>query len=243
MEAEELDRLFRARLAELEQVPDFVWDDSATWGKIGPKVKKGWGKFWTWGVMSTIVLLGILVWFVKPRESSVPKAEKVLMEEAALLPFKKSDTLVKLVKKPLASTRNLPHNLTVSPQDTFLQVPDTAFKTPRSLAFTSKSKAYKLVEPKLNLVRFGKWRTLNDWDMNTVPQKNTKLYLPQTPVLRLHIGNTLNLSNALKLFETVQDQGYSFRYSYQYSPNPFANRSIPFQKQDSRVIYINDYDK
>lgn len=242
MEAKELDSIFRTKLDELEQVPDLVWDNHTAWNKIGPKVKTGWGKFWTWGIISTVVFIGGLVCFINPVKIVAPKTAKVI-NEVSVLPSKKVDTLVKLDEKPLLPKERLLKNITAPSQNISVEVLDTVSKPKRFGAFGKKAKEYWLIEPRLHLKRSGKGLPLSHWFLVKGPKSPIGFYMPQTPVLRLQIGNALNLSNAFKLFETVQDQGASFRYSYEYSPNPFANSLVPFQKQDPRVIYINDYDK
>lgn len=243
MEAEELDRIFRAKLDELEQVPDLVWDDTTTWTKVSPKVKTGWSQFWTWGVMGVVMLLSVLVW-LKPDKTPASKIKKVIVETAEL-PSKKLDTLLRLAPKRLLSVSAFPKEITVPSQNTLRNVHDRVSTPERSQPFIQRPKAkeYWLIEPRLRLKRSDRELHLDPWDLTMDSKDVIGLYMPQTPVLRLQIGNTLNLSHALKLFETVQDQGASFRYSYIYRPSPFANSIAPFQKQDPRVIYINDYDK
>lgn len=242
MKAEELDSIFRTKLDELEQVPDLVWDDNTAWKKVSPKIKTPWGKFWTWGLMGTAVLISSLVWFMKPDQASVAKTEGVI-KKTAIPPLKKVDTLIGTVTATLSPTKDLSKNRSVPSPKTLLEAPDAPSRLERPRPFGRKAKEYWLIEPRLRLKHSGKGLHLDPWDLTMDPKNQRGFYMPQTPVLRLQIGNALNLSHALKLFKTIQDQGASFRYSYEYSPNPFANSFVPFQKQDPRVIYINDYDK
>jgi hypothetical protein len=242
MEAEELDRIFRAKLDELEQVPDLVWDDSSAWNKVSPKIKTPSGKFWTWGLMGTAVLLSSLVWFMKPDQASVPKTERVI-KETAIPPLKKVDTLIGTVTATLSPTKDLSKNRSVPSPKTLLEAPDIPSRLERPRPFGRKAKEYWLIEPRLQLNRAVKSLHLDPRDLTEDPKSPRGFYMPQTPVLELHVGNSLNLYNVFKLFETVRDQGGTFRYSYKYKPNSFGNSLIPFQKQDPRVFYINDYDK
>jgi hypothetical protein len=230
MKPEEIDRLFREKLEQLEQVPGVAWNDEAVWGKITMRLKGGWNPLWTWGIISITVFISLYLLF-----PSLQQENNLVEQSKSILPNKppvKTDSIIKTPEPKIPPVRKNEIKIKkVIPIETISKIMlDTA---------TIFSQKEDTIKSDLSSSQFlNRYRLIH----SPLDRPGFIFDLPRNDIFRLRVHNSFDLSNLVKSIDAERKAGENFYYIYEYNKNstsPFRENSYPVHMFHHKQIITN----
>lgn len=240
MEAEELDQIFRTKLASLEEVPGLAWNETSAWTKVKTRMSASWGM----GGFILFIGIAFIVLFVYMQfvdKKTVVYKDNLRKSKTRELREGKVGTQTPLVKPSyipkIPSRKKLPLQ---EKKDTVLKEGTSLGEHDLNLRRSRLLPSFMLIDPKLDIRRVKIKEFSHLMYLPLLEKNRLGFQMPSQPILTLQIDNTFNLDNAFKLYEILSQQRSNYRYNYKYKPYYYGDFR-PLGNHNNTQIYINEY--
>ncbi|HTF82557.1 MAG TPA: hypothetical protein VL947_12560 [Cytophagales bacterium] len=232
MEAEEVDKIFRAQLDSLEQVPGLTWEGDKLWPKVKAGIMGGLSPWWV-GSLSIFVALIVTIGYLYHAQGKkgvqpvqVKEAQRPYVEPKHYTLSAKGEHQIPKSQAIQKLTSNAKKEVK-KPDTVSLRAPERRMPLLRPLT---------LQHPSIRALKY-----------STKPigafRQDFKFKMPHYPMLTLKVNNSLNIDNLEQMIEVMKMHGQNYSYRYQYNPDPYAGTFLPFRKVSQGYLIIEDYHK